>query len=105
MFVVNRCGSAIAPVYAQTAGQIAVSNSTIQVDYPNSLTFSCHVQNNTNITDIRLEYQVTQMSYAQVTSEAEVTLTHQSRSMLLTNLTCSSTAKSLPELILNTGGK
>jgi hypothetical protein len=67
------CGSAIAPVYAQTAGQIAVSNSTIQVDYPNSLTFSCHVQNNTNITDIRLEYQVTQMSYAQVTSEAEVT--------------------------------
>lgn len=52
------CGSAIAPVYAQTAGQIAVSNSTIQVDYPNSLTFSCHVQNNTNITDIRLEYQI-----------------------------------------------
>ena len=39
-------------------GQIAVSNSTIQVDYPNSLTFSCHVQNNTKITDIRLEYQV-----------------------------------------------
>ena len=67
------CGSAIAPVYAQGPGQIAVSNSTIQVDYPNSLTFSCHVQNNTNITDIRLEYQVAQMSFAQVTSEAEVT--------------------------------
>ena len=48
------CGSAIAPVYAQGPDQIAVSNSTIQVDYPNSLTFSCHVQNNTNITDIRL---------------------------------------------------
>ena len=69
------CGSAIAPVYAQGSGQIAVSNSTIKVDYPNSLTFSCHVQNNTKITDIRLEYQVTQMSFAQVTSEAKVTFT------------------------------
>jgi hypothetical protein len=60
-------------VYAQGSGQIAVSNSTIKVDYPNNLTFSCHVQNNTKITDIRLEYQVTQMSFAQVTSEAQVT--------------------------------
>ena len=48
------CGPAIAPVSAQGQNQIAVSNSTIQVDYPNSLTFSCHIQNNTNITDIRL---------------------------------------------------
>jgi hypothetical protein len=67
------CGPAIAPVSAQGQNQIAVSNSTIQVDYPNSLTFSCHIQNNTNITDIRLEYQVEQMSFAQVTSEAQVT--------------------------------
>ncbi|MGP8079400.1 MAG: peptidase MA family metallohydrolase [Dehalococcoidales bacterium] len=67
------CGPAIAPVSAQGQGQIAVSNSTIQVDYPNSLTFSCHVQDNTNITDIRLEYQVDQMSFAQVTSEAQIT--------------------------------
>src|SRR5271157_1961172 len=79
IFIVSLCllftifGPAIAPVSAQGQNQIAVSNSTIQVDYPNSLTFSCHVQNNTNITDIRLEYQVAQMSYAQVTSEAEVT--------------------------------
>ena len=71
--ILTVCGSAIAPVYAQGSGQIAVSNSTIKVDYPNNLTFSCHVQNNTKITDIRLEYQVTQMSFAQVTSEAQVT--------------------------------
>jgi Peptidase MA superfamily len=71
--LLNVCGSAISPVYAQGSGQIAVSNSTVKVDYPNSLTFSCHVQNNTKITDIRLEYQVTQMSFAQVTSEAQVT--------------------------------
>jgi hypothetical protein len=55
--------------------QIAVSNSAIQIDYPGSITFSCHVQSSLNITDIRLEYQVEQMSFAQVTSEAKATFT------------------------------
>ena len=60
-------------VSAQGQDQITVSNSTIQANYPNSLTFSCHVQSNADITDIRLEYQVEQMSFAQVTSEAVIT--------------------------------
>src|SRR5271157_807452 len=60
-------------VSAQGQAQITVSNSTIQANYPSSLTFSCHVQSNADITDIRLEYQVEQMSFAQVTSEAVVT--------------------------------
>ena len=64
---------AIYPVSAQGQDQITVNNSAIQANYPNSLTFSCHAQSNVNITDIRLEYQVEQMSFAQVTSEAEVT--------------------------------
>ena len=61
------------PASAQSQDQIVVSDSTVQTKYPDSLTFSCHVQDNNNITDIRLEYQVQQMSFAQVTSEAEVT--------------------------------
>jgi hypothetical protein len=67
------CGPAVAPASASGTNPIAVSNSTIQVDYPNSLTFTCHAQDNAKITDIRLEYQVEQMSFAQVTSEAQVT--------------------------------
>ena len=58
----------IYPVSAQGQGQITVNNSTVQANYPSSLTFSCHVQSSVNITDIRLEYQVEQMSFAQVTS-------------------------------------
>ena len=63
---------AIYPVSAQAQDQIVVTNSTIQANYPNSLTFSCRVQSNVNITDIRLEYQVEQMSFAEVTSEAQI---------------------------------
>ena len=73
MFIVYCLRTGNCPVSAQGQGQIAVSNSAVQVDYPNSLTFSCHVQDNTNVTDIRLEYEVQQMSFAKVTSEAEVT--------------------------------
>ena len=63
----------IYPVSAQGPGEISVYNSTIQADYPNSLSFSCQAQSNVKITDIRLEYQVEQTSFAQVTSEAKIT--------------------------------
>ncbi len=63
----------ICPVSAQGQGQIVVNSSTVQPNYPSDLTFSCHVQDSVNITDIRLQYQVEQMSFAEVTSEAEVT--------------------------------
>jgi len=61
------------PTLAQSQDPITVGSSTVEVDYPNSLTFSCHVQDDTNVTDVRLEYKVQQMSFAQVTSEAQVT--------------------------------
>ena len=63
---------AVFPVSAQGQGQITVNSSTIKANYPSNLTFSCHVQDTVNISDIRLEYQVEQMSFAQVTSEAEI---------------------------------
>ena len=63
---------AVFPVSAQGQGQITVNSSTIKANYPSSLTFSCRVQDTVNISDIRLEYQVEQMSFAQVTSEAEI---------------------------------
>ena len=63
---------AVFPVSAQGQGQITVNSSTIKANYPSSLTFLCHVQDTVNISDIRLEYQVEQMSFGQVTSEAEI---------------------------------
>lgn len=63
---------AVFPVSAQGQGQITFNSNTIKANYPSSLTFSCHVQDTVNISDIRLEYQVEQMSFGQVTSEAEI---------------------------------
>lgn len=63
------------PVMAQGQGQITVSNSTAEMNFPLSLNFSAQFKSNVNITGIRLEYQVQQMSFAQVTSEVYVTFT------------------------------
>lgn len=57
------------------AGQIAVSNSTAQMNFPLSLIFSAQIKSNTNVTDIRLRYRIEQLSYAQVTSEAFINCT------------------------------
>ena len=64
---------AVSPAAAQGQGQITVTNSAIQMDYPDNMNFSCAVKDNVNITSIRLQYQVDQMSFAQVVSEANVT--------------------------------
>jgi hypothetical protein len=63
------------PVSAQVEGQITVLNSSIQEDYPRSLSFSCEAQSNANITDIRLDYQVQQMTFVQETVEAKIEFT------------------------------
>ncbi len=60
---------------AQGQGQITVSNSTAQMIFPLSLNFSAQVKGNASISDIRLRYQIEQISYAQVTSEIFVTFT------------------------------
>jgi hypothetical protein len=66
---------ALEHITAQNQGQITVSNSSARMDFPLSLNFSSEVASNVNITDIRLRYQVEQMSFAQVTSEAYLSLT------------------------------
>jgi hypothetical protein len=59
-------------VYAQDQGQITVTGSNAQMNFPLALSFSAQVKSNTNITDIRLRYQVEQTSFAQITSEGYV---------------------------------
>jgi len=59
----------LSPVLGQGQGQITVSNSSAQIDFPLNLNFSATIKSNATITDIRLRYQVEQISFAQVTSE------------------------------------
>ena len=63
------------PALAQSQNQITVSNSGVEESYPASLTFSCQAQSGVDISEIRLEYQVQQISFAKVTAEAEATFT------------------------------
>ena len=65
----------LAPIIAQGQGQITVSNSTAKMNFPLSLDFSSQIKSNANITDVRLRYQIEQMSFADVTSEAYIALT------------------------------
>jgi hypothetical protein len=67
--------SASGPALAQGQGQITVSNSTAQMNFPLALNFSSQIKSNVNITDVRLRYQVEQMSFAQVTAEAYIAVT------------------------------
>ena len=60
---------------AQSQGSINVNSSSVSADYPASLTFSCRAQSNVNITEVRLEYQVEQISFAKVTAQADTTFT------------------------------
>jgi hypothetical protein len=63
------------PALAQSQNQITVANSSIKGNYPASLTFSCQAQSNVNISEVRLEYQVQQISFATVAAEAKATFT------------------------------
>ncbi|MFC1917347.1 peptidase MA family metallohydrolase [Chloroflexota bacterium] len=46
-----------------------VTGSSVQVDYPGNICFTITAESGTNITDIRLHYQVNRMTIAAVTSE------------------------------------
>jgi hypothetical protein len=65
----------LTPVVAQGSGSITVSNSTAKMNFPLSLEFSSQIKSTANISDIRLRYQIQQMSFAQVTSEAYINTT------------------------------
>jgi len=57
---------------AQTPGAVQVLESSVQTDFPASISFHVSARSNVSITDIRLHYQVEHMSIAEVTSEAYV---------------------------------
>jgi hypothetical protein len=67
--------SLVVPAAAQGQGQISISNSQAQMDFPLSLNFSAQIQSGSNITDVRLRYQIEQISFANVISEAFVAIT------------------------------
>jgi Peptidase MA superfamily len=62
-------------VEAQAPASITVNNSTAQMDFPLVLNFSCQIKAASEISDIRLQYQVEHMSYARVTAETQVVFT------------------------------
>jgi hypothetical protein len=70
----------VSPALSQVSGQgqISVSNSAAQIDFPLNLNFSATIKSNAAITDIRLRYQIEQISYAQVTSEVFIPFTQSS---------------------------
>jgi hypothetical protein len=59
---------AVAPV--QAAGNLKVLSSSAEVNYPRSLTFKVSAQSDANITELRLQYSIQVLGFAQVVSEA-----------------------------------
>jgi hypothetical protein len=59
----------------QAQGQITVSASDVQVDYPLTINFSAQMKSSSVISDIRLCYQFEQVSFAQAFSEVIVDFT------------------------------
>jgi hypothetical protein len=59
-----------------TAGSsLAVTASSVEVDFPASLTFNITASSDVNITDVRLHYTVERMAHAQIVSEIPVQIT------------------------------
>jgi len=56
------------PDISAAAGNISLSGS-VQMSFPNSITFNINAQSDSNITQLRLHYVVDQQNYANVTSE------------------------------------
>ncbi len=59
----------LSPGSAQARGGLTVSSDWVQVEFPMGLTFNLSAQSDTDITDVRLHYEVDRISKAQVTSE------------------------------------
>jgi hypothetical protein len=51
-------------------GQISLLDNTVEIYFPSALVFKVEAASQSDITKIRLHYQVDKMNYAQVTSEA-----------------------------------
>ena len=63
----------ITPASAQN--QLSVTNSVASIDFPFSLNFSAQIKSNVNLTDVRVRYKIDQMSFADVITEAKLSIT------------------------------
>ena len=63
-----------APAAAEGSSTITVTDSTVAMDFPLALNFSARINSNVNVTDVRLKYKIDQMTFADVTSEAFVSV-------------------------------
>lgn len=70
--VIAAIGITILPINAASPSTIAVTNSSVVMDFPLALNFSARVNGNVNIVDVRLKYKIQQMSFADVTSEVVI---------------------------------
>lgn len=59
-----------APTTAHAGNEISLLDSTAQVFFPSALVFNIKAESSSDITSVRLHYQVDKMNYAQVISEA-----------------------------------
>jgi len=60
------------PILVQARSGLAISDSSVQAEFPSSLSFSLSAQSDVDITDIRLCYAVDRVGFAQVTSEVYI---------------------------------
>jgi len=60
----------ITPTVAHAQEEISLLDSTAEVFFPSALVFNIKAESSSDITKVRLHYQVDKMNYAQVTSEA-----------------------------------
>lgn len=67
------------PGPVQAAGGLAVLNSSVQLNFPASITFNISASSDVNITDIRLHYLVNRMEFVHVVSEVYLTFTPSTR--------------------------
>ena len=63
------------PGAAQAGSGLAVSDTSVQVNFPGSITFNISAGSDVNITDIRLHYTVERMVHARVIAEAFIVFT------------------------------
>jgi hypothetical protein len=60
------------PGAVQADSGLVISDSSVSVNFPGSITFNISAGSDVNITDIRLHYQVERMEHAQITAEVYI---------------------------------
>ena len=60
------------PVLIHARGELAILDSSAEVEFPSEVGFSLSARSDVDITDIRLRYTIERSSYAQVTSEVYI---------------------------------